>query len=144
MACHKHFTGWARRYVPQDAEGRGRIQQYARNALDRFLHSKRLALVSRARDLLMASDQETVLVGMSLPANSEAGSAQQAAAGKGALCNQITEHVVEAQSATERVLQAAQVFVCVHLNDVGEAFACRCARQGGNRCSWRCTAELGP
>lgn len=65
------------RFVPLDNDGRGRVQQYLRHALDRFLHAKRLAVVSAARDLLMAPDSETVDVGLPLPVNPEAASHHQ-------------------------------------------------------------------
>ena len=37
------------RLVPEDGDGHGRITQYARHALDRFLARKRIALTSQKR-----------------------------------------------------------------------------------------------
>ena len=58
--------------MPRDEDGRGRIGQYVRHALDRFLHAKRLRVVAAARDALMAADADTVEAGEPLPANRNA------------------------------------------------------------------------
>ncbi|EIE23685.1 hypothetical protein COCSUDRAFT_63210 [Coccomyxa subellipsoidea C-169] len=59
-------------FVPRDEDGRGRIEQYVRHALDRFLHAKRLRVVAAARDALMAADADTVEAGEPLPVNRNA------------------------------------------------------------------------
>ncbi|CAL8471952.1 g11494 [Coccomyxa elongata] len=60
-------------FVPQDEEGRGRIGQWVRHALDRFLHAKRLRVVTAARDALMAPEAaDTLEAGVALPVNPEA------------------------------------------------------------------------
>ena len=57
----------------QDEEGRGRIGQWVRHALDRFLHGKRLRVVAAARDALMAPEvADTLEAGVALPVNPEA------------------------------------------------------------------------
>ena len=53
-------------------EGKGRIQQYVANALDKALRGRRLRIVGAARDILMTPDQETDVVGRPLPVNPEA------------------------------------------------------------------------
>lgn len=60
--------------MPQDEDGRGRIGQYVRHVLDRFLHAKRLRVVAAARDVLMAPDDaaDTLEAGEPLPVNRDA------------------------------------------------------------------------
>ena len=58
--------------MPVDDEGKGRIGQYIANALDKVLRGRRLRIVGAARDVLMAPDQETDIVGAPLPVNPEA------------------------------------------------------------------------
>jgi hypothetical protein len=53
-------------------EGKGRVGQYIMNALDKVLRGRRLRIVGAARDMLMAPDQETDIVGAPLPVNPEA------------------------------------------------------------------------
>ena len=62
------------RLVPEDGDGHGRITQYARHALDRFLARKRIALVAKARALLVAEapDEATAVEGTPLPVNPDA------------------------------------------------------------------------
>ncbi|KAK9905917.1 hypothetical protein WJX75_008898 [Coccomyxa subellipsoidea] len=61
-------------FVPQDEDGHGRIGQYVRHVLDRFLHAKRLRVVAAARDVLMAPDDaaDTLEAGEPLPVNRDA------------------------------------------------------------------------
>ena len=56
-ACVTQIAGWAaskptsplaRRFVPVDAEGRGRIDAYVQHALDKLLHGRRLKARSPA------------------------------------------------------------------------------------------------
>lgn len=58
--------------MPVNDEGKGRIGQYIANALDKVLRGRRLRIVGAARDVLMAPDQETDIVGVPLPVNPEA------------------------------------------------------------------------
>ena len=60
------------RLVPVSDEGKGRIQQYVANALDKALRGRRIRIVGAARDILMTPDQETDVVGRPLPVNPEA------------------------------------------------------------------------
>lgn len=53
-------------------EGKGRIQLYVGNALDKALRGRRLKIVGAARDIVMKPDQDTDIVGMPLPVNPEA------------------------------------------------------------------------
>ena len=53
-------------------EGKGRIQQYVANALDKALRGRRLRIVGAARDILVQPDQDTDIVGTPLPVNPEA------------------------------------------------------------------------
>ena len=58
--------------MPVNDEGKGRIQQYVANALDKALRGRRLRIVGAARDILMQPDQDTDIVGTPLPVNPEA------------------------------------------------------------------------
>ena len=60
------------RLVPVNDEGKGRIQQFVANALDKALRGRRLRIVGAARDILMQPDQDTDVVGTPLPINPEA------------------------------------------------------------------------
>ena len=53
-------------------EGKGRIQMFVANALDKALRGRRLRIVGAARDILMQPDQDTDVVGAPLPLNPEA------------------------------------------------------------------------
>ena len=53
-------------------EGKGRIQLFVANALDKALRGRRLSIVGAARDILMQPDQDTDIVGAPLPLNPEA------------------------------------------------------------------------
>ena len=53
-------------------EGKGRIQMFVANALDKALRGRRLRIVGAARDILMEPDQDTDVVGAPLPLSPEA------------------------------------------------------------------------
>ena len=69
---HPSLDAIDRRLVPVNDDGKGRIQQYVSNALDKALRGRRLKIVGAARDLLMVPDQDTDIVGTPLPVNPEA------------------------------------------------------------------------
>ena len=81
-------------------EGKGRIQQYVANALDKALRGRRLRIVGAARDILMQPDQDTDIVGAPLPVNPEAVAALKARLAQGRIGDPLCQlfHIVARRS----------------------------------------------